>query len=59
MRRGVYIAQLSRMGHDISTPPETELHLGDEITLVGQKEDLAKVVKNRLQQPARECNLTS
>lgn len=45
IRRGVYITQLSRMGHDISTLPETELHIGDEITLVGQKEDIAKVIK--------------
>ena len=45
VRRGVYVTQVSRMGHDISTLPETELHLGDEVTLVGQKEDLAKVAK--------------
>jgi AspT/YidE/YbjL antiporter-like protein len=33
------------MGHDIATLPNTELHIGDELTLVGQNQHLDKAVK--------------
>ncbi len=42
-RRGVYVRQLSRQGHDIDTFPATVLHRGDEVTLVGLPKDLDRV----------------
>ncbi|MEH6452215.1 MAG: aspartate-alanine antiporter [Psychromonas sp.] len=45
-RNGVYISQVTRLGHDMSTLPETKLHLGDEITLIGDAKAVAKLEKN-------------
>ena len=44
-RRGVYISKISRMGHDIPVLPDTEIHAGDEVSIVGHKDDLSRVAK--------------
>lgn len=44
-RHGVYISDLRRMGHTIPVLDGTEIHIGDEILLVGRKKDLDRVQK--------------
>lgn len=43
---GVYYTALTRMGHSMPLLPGTEVHVGDEITLSGSKEDLDRVEKS-------------
>ncbi|SBO12938.1 Aspartate/alanine antiporter [Vibrio mediterranei] len=40
---GVYLTQIVRMGHKVDVHENTELHLGDELTIVGAKGDLQKI----------------
>ncbi len=42
---GVFYTGLSRMGHPLPLLPDTVVHVGDEITLTGAKEDLNRVEK--------------
>lgn len=42
---GVYYTGLNRMGHPLPLLPDTEVHVGDEITLTGAKKDLNRVEK--------------
>ncbi len=44
-RRGVYISKITRMGHDIPVLHNTEIHAGDEVSIVGHKDDLNRVAK--------------
>ncbi|MBO9412343.1 MULTISPECIES: aspartate-alanine antiporter [unclassified Ruegeria] len=44
-RRGVHISKITRMGHDVPVLHNTELHAGDEISIVGHKDDLNRVAK--------------
>nr|WP_321226284.1 aspartate-alanine antiporter [uncultured Psychroserpens sp.] len=42
---GVYINSIVRMSHELSVLDNTEIHAGDEITLVGKKKDLDRIEK--------------
>jgi len=44
-RHGVTVSEIERAGHRLGTLPETLLHLGDELTLIGKKEDLDRATK--------------
>lgn len=44
-RRGIHISRIDRMGHDVTVLPETELMLGDEVSIVGHKDDLDRAVE--------------
>ncbi|QXP58844.1 aspartate-alanine antiporter [Olleya sp. HaHaR_3_96] len=42
---GVYIKSIVRMSHELSVLDNTEIHAGDEITLVGKTKDLDRIEK--------------
>ncbi|MCD6534149.1 MAG: aspartate-alanine antiporter [Deltaproteobacteria bacterium] len=44
-RHGVSVTEIYRAGHRLETLPHTLMHLGDELTLVGKKEDLDRATR--------------
>ncbi|MEX0327834.1 MAG: aspartate-alanine antiporter [Ruegeria sp.] len=44
-RRGVHVSKITRMGHDIPVLQDTQIHAGDEVSIVGHKDDLNRVSK--------------
>ncbi|WP_170398459.1 aspartate-alanine antiporter [Ruegeria arenilitoris] len=44
-RRGVHISKIIRMGHEVPVLHNTEIHAGDEVSIVGHKDDLNRVAK--------------
>ncbi|MCG7521813.1 aspartate-alanine antiporter [Ruegeria sp. Ofav3-42] len=44
-RRGFHITKITRMGHDVPVLRDTEIHAGDEVSIVGHKKDLDRVAK--------------
>ncbi|WP_170464053.1 aspartate-alanine antiporter [Ruegeria arenilitoris] len=44
-RRGVYISKITRMGHDVPVLHNTQIHAGDEVSIVGHKDDLNRAAK--------------
>lgn len=44
-RRGIHVSRIVRMGHEITVLPDTELMMGDEVSVVGHKDDLDRAVE--------------